>query len=84
MNFNKGDLVIRVKQDFLDTDGNVIRGIVDPSDSIIPDIRYGMIMPTYWIRVRCEDGALRWYDVDQLAPDLERIRERQLNQIGIL
>jgi hypothetical protein len=32
MNFNKGDLVIRVKQDFLDTDGNVIRGIVDPSE----------------------------------------------------
>ena len=75
MNFNKGDLVIRVKQDFLDTDGNVIRGIVDPSDSI---------MPTHWIRIRCEDGALRWYDVEQLAPDLERIRERQLNQIGIL
>ena len=75
MNFNKGDLVIRVKQDFLDTDGNVIRGIVDPSDSI---------MPAYWIRIRCEDGAYRWYDVDELAPDLERIREKQLNQIGIL
>lgn len=69
MNFNKGDLVIRIKQD------NVIRGIVDPSDSI---------MPTYWIRIRCEDGEYRWYDVDEMAPDLERIRERQLNQIGIL
>jgi len=68
MNFNKGDLVIRIKQD------NVIRGIVDPSDSI---------MPTYWIRIRCEDGALRWYDVDQLVPDLERIRERQLEKLGI-
>jgi hypothetical protein len=75
MNFIKGDLVIRIKQDFLDTDGNVIRGIVDPSDSI---------MPTYWIRIRCEDGEYRWYDVDELAPDIERIRERQLNQIGIL
>ena len=84
MNFNKGDLVIRVKQDFLDTDGNVIRGIVDPSDSRITRLYRESIMPTYWIRVRCEDGALRWYDVDQLAPDLERIRERQLNQIGIL
>ena len=74
MSFKKGDLVIRIKQDFMDKDGNVIRGIVDPSDSI---------MPTYWIRIRCEDGRYRWYDVDELEPDVERIREIKFKELDI-
>lgn len=72
MSFKKGDLVIRIKPDY--KDGNVIRGIVDPSDSI---------MPTYWIRIRCEDGNYRWYDVDELEPDVERIREIKFKELDI-
>jgi len=40
-------------------------------------------MPTYWIRIRCEDGQYRWYDVDELEPDVERMRENKFKELDI-
>jgi hypothetical protein len=37
-----------------------------------------------YYEVKSYEYAKKLYDVDELAPDIERIRERQLNQIGIL